>query len=41
MTYLDAKTVLLQRSPRVPFKLIAIEAATLVVVATLMVLLFA
>ena len=41
MNYLDAKTVLLQNSPPVPFKLLAVELAALVGIAGIMVLLFA
>ena len=37
MNYLDAKSELLNNSPRIPFNLIAIEAVVLVVVAILMV----
>lgn len=41
MNYLEAKTELMARtSKRVPFKLIAIEAATLVAIAGLLVLFF-
>ncbi len=41
MNYLSAKIELLQESPQIPFKLIAIEAAALVVVAGLLVQVFA
>ena len=40
MNYLEAKTVLLEESPRIPFKMIAIEAAAMVGVAGLLVQLF-
>ena len=41
MNYLEAKTALTTRSPRVPFKLFAIEAAALLAVASLLVQFFA
>ena len=41
MNYLEAKTVLLKNPPRVPLKLIAIEAAALVGIAGLLVQVFA
>ena len=37
MNYLDAKTELLNKAPRIPFNLIAIEAVVLVVVAVVLV----
>jgi len=40
MNYLEAKTELMTKTPRVPFKLIAIEAAALVAIASLLVLIF-
>ena len=41
MNYLEAKIELMKRAPRIPFKLIAIEAAALVVVAVVLVRFFA
>lgn len=41
MNYLEAKTVILEDSPQVPFKLIAIEAMAMVAVAGILVQLFA
>lgn len=41
MSYLAAKLVIMQPSPRIPFKLIVIEAALLVCVAGLLVRIFA
>ena len=41
MNYLDAKTELMARTPKVPFMLIAIEAAALVIIAGLLVRFFA
>ena len=41
MTYLTAKNVLLKDSPKVPLTAIAIEAATLIVVAGILVQIFA
>ena len=40
MNYLEAKTALMTKTPGVPFKLIAIEAAALVAIAGLLVLIF-
>ena len=40
MNYLDAKTELMTRTPKVPFKLIAIEAAVLLAIAGLLVRFF-
>jgi hypothetical protein len=41
MNYLEAKIELTRRAPRMPFKLFAIEAATLVCVAGVLVRIFA
>ena len=41
MNYLHAKAVLQKGSPEIPFNLIALEAATLVAAAGILVLLFA
>ena len=41
MNYMAAKIELLQESPQIPFKMIAIEAAALVGVAGLLVQVFA
>ena len=41
MNYLEAKSELMRRAPRIPFKLYAIEAATLVCVAGVLVQFFA
>jgi hypothetical protein len=41
MNYLEAKIELLQRAPRIPFKLIAAEAAVMVCVAGILVQFFA
>jgi hypothetical protein len=41
MNYLEAKTVLLKGSPQIPFKLIAVEAVTMVGVAGILVQFFA
>ena len=41
MNYLEAKIELTKQAPRIPFKLIAIEAAALVVVAGVLVRFFA
>ena len=41
MTYLAARIELLKNAPPIPLKMIAIEVATLLAVAGLMVLLFA
>ena len=40
MNYLEAKTVLLKESPRIPFKMIAIEAVVMIGFAGLLVQLF-
>jgi hypothetical protein len=40
MNYLEAKTALMTKTPRVPFTLIAIEAAALVAIAGLLVMIF-
>ena len=40
MNYLEAKTVLLKESPRIPFKFIAIEAAAMIGIAGLLVRIF-
>ena len=40
MNYLDAKTALTTRTPKVPFKLIVIEAAALIAIASLLVQFF-
>jgi hypothetical protein len=41
MNYLEAKLELMKRAPGIPFKLIAIEAAALVIVAAVLVRFFA
>ncbi len=41
MNYLEAKTVLLKGSPQIPFKLIAVEAVTMVGIAGILVQFFA
>lgn len=41
MNYLEARIELLKRAPKIPFKLIAIEAAALVCVAGVLVQFFA
>ena len=40
MNYLQAKTVLLKNPPRVPLKMIALEAAALIGIAGILVQLF-
>ena len=40
MNYLEAKTVLLEDSPQVPLKAIAVEAAALVALAAILVMVF-
>jgi hypothetical protein len=41
MNYLEAKTVLLKDNPHIPFSTVAIEIATLVSVAAMLVWIFA
>ncbi|MGD2170685.1 MAG: hypothetical protein PVI79_04050 [Gammaproteobacteria bacterium] len=41
MNYYEAKLELMKRAPRMPFKLIALEAAALVIVAGVLVRFFA
>ena len=40
MNYLEAKTVLLKDPPQIPFKMIAIEAATMIGIAGILVQIF-